>query len=359
MPGQRPKLNPKIKSIDDLLRISDEIQNQPPKQEHSEEAGSNPIIITVLPIEKIRMFQKHPFHLYEGERLDDMVESVKANGVLIPAIVRKVGPDEKGCEYEMLSGHNRMNAASIAGLYEIPCIVKESISDEEAWIYVVETNVLQRSFADMLPSEKAAVLALRYSKMFSQGKRNDIIAELKMLEDPQYNKKTSTSTLIGTKLRTDEKLGAEYGLSKNTIARLLRIDKLVPELKRRVDKAEIGIYPAVDISFLSEMEQQAIESVLLKNEYKLDMKKSKLLRAYSGRLNQELTCQILSGEKNRRPKSSMHPPIKIKYKTYSQYFPADTKPSEMECVIEKALREYFVHHPKTDGTEEQGNMAIS
>ncbi len=113
--------------------------------------------------------------------MDDMVESVKANGVLIPAIVRKVELDEKGREYEMLSGHNRMNAARIAGLNEIPCIVTENLSDDDAWIYVVETNVLQRSFADMLPSEKAAVLALRYSKMFSQGKRNDIIAELKML----------------------------------------------------------------------------------------------------------------------------------------------------------------------------------
>lgn len=184
MPGQRPKLNPKIKSIDDLLRISDEIQNQLPKQERSGEPVSGPITVTVLPIEKIRMFQKHPFHLYEGERLDDMVESIKANGVLIPAIVRKIEPDENGSEYEMLSGHNRMNASRIAGKNEIPCIVKENLSDEDAWIYVVETNVLQRSFADMLPSEKAAVLALRYSKMFSQGKRNDIIAELKMLENP-------------------------------------------------------------------------------------------------------------------------------------------------------------------------------
>ncbi len=184
MPGQKPKLNPKIKSIDDLLRITDEIQNQPLEQEHSEETGSNSAAVTDLPIEKIHMFQKHPFHLYAGERLDDMVESVKANGVLIPAIVRKVEPDGSGCEYEMLSGHNRLNASRLAGRNEIPCIVKENLSDEDAWIYVVETNVLQRSFADMLPSEKAAVLALRYSKMFSQGKRNDIIAELKALENP-------------------------------------------------------------------------------------------------------------------------------------------------------------------------------
>lgn len=126
MPGQKPKLNPKIKSIDDLLRITDEIQNQPLEQEHSEETESHSAAVTVLSIEKIRMFQKHPFHLYEGERLDDMVESIKANGVLIPAIVRKIEPDESDYEYEMLSGHNRMNASRLAGRNEIPCIIKGS-----------------------------------------------------------------------------------------------------------------------------------------------------------------------------------------------------------------------------------------
>lgn len=359
MPGQRPKLNPKIKSIDDLLRINDEIQNQPPKLEHSEEAGSNPITVTVLPIEKIRMFQKHPFHLYEGERLDDMVESVKANGVLIPAIVRKVEPDENGCEYEMLSGHNRMNASRIAGRNEIPCIIKENLSDEDAWIYVVETNVLQRSFADMLPSEKAAVLALRYSKMFSQGKRNDIIAELKMLENPQYILEKSTCGTECHKSKSREVIGTEYDLKGRSVANYVRVDQLIHPLKQRLDNGEITLTDSVGLSFLSELEQQMVETVLTENEYKITPKKVPLLRKYSGRLNQELTIQILSGEKGRKSKSSTPPPVKIRYKTYSRYFPADTKPSEMEHVIEEALREYFAHHSKTDGTEEQGNMAIS
>lgn len=96
---------------------------------------------------KIRTFLNHPFRLYDGERLDDLVESVKANGILIPTIVRKIEKDENGYEYEMLAGHNRQNAAIIADLEVIPCIVKENITDEEAWIYVIETNVMQRSFA--------------------------------------------------------------------------------------------------------------------------------------------------------------------------------------------------------------------
>ena len=126
-----------------------------------------------LPVDSIKPFHDHPFRLYQGERLDDMVESIQEHGVLNPVIVRK-----KGSGYEMLSGHNRQNAAKLAGLTEIPAIVKEGLSDEEAYVYVIETNVLQRSFTDLAPSEKAAVLSARYEKVISQGRRNDILQEI-------------------------------------------------------------------------------------------------------------------------------------------------------------------------------------
>ena len=91
-------------------------------------------------------FSRHPFRLYDGERLNDLVESVKVNGILVPVIVRRISTDENGYEFEMLAGHNRQHAASIIGLDTIPCIVKENLSDEDTWIYVIETNVMQRSF---------------------------------------------------------------------------------------------------------------------------------------------------------------------------------------------------------------------
>ena len=106
----------------------------------------------MIPIEKVKAFKNHPFRLYEGERLDDMVQSVRDHGILNPVIVRKVYGG-----YEMLAGHNRMNAAQIAGMTEVPAIVKTDLSDEEAYVYVIETNVIQRSFTDLAPSEKAAV----------------------------------------------------------------------------------------------------------------------------------------------------------------------------------------------------------
>lgn len=125
--------------------------------------------LVFIAFSRIRHFQRHPFRLYTGERFSDMVESIRQNGILMPLIVRRIFGDPSR-DYEMLSGHNRMNAGQSAGLEGAWCVVKEGLSDAEAMMYVIETNLLQRSFSDLLPSEKAAVLALRYSEMFSQGK---------------------------------------------------------------------------------------------------------------------------------------------------------------------------------------------
>ena len=138
--------------------------------------------IVSIPVEEIHPFHDHPFRLYEGERLEDMVQSIREHGVLNPVIVRKAA---RG--YEMLAGHNRTNAAKIAGLTEVPAIVKTYLSDEDAYVYVIETNLLQRSFAELLPSEKAAVLVARYEKISSQGKRNDIRLTFPMLSDKFFH----------------------------------------------------------------------------------------------------------------------------------------------------------------------------
>lgn len=126
--------------------------------------------VELIAIDTIKAFHNHPFHLYEGERLNDMVESIREHGVLNPVIVLKTDDG-----YEMLSGHNRANAAKIAGLSKVPAIIKVGLSESEAYVYVIETNLMQRSFAELLPSEKAAVMAAHYDKVCCQGKRNDII----------------------------------------------------------------------------------------------------------------------------------------------------------------------------------------
>lgn len=269
-----------------------------------------------------------------------MTESVKANGILIPDIVRKIEADENGFEYEMLAGHNRQNAAVIAGLEVIPCIVKENITDEEAWIYVLETNVMQRSFTDMLPSEKAAVLALQYSKMFSQGKRNDIINELKQLESPDYIRKNSTCGNDFHKLKNRDKIGSEYSLTGRSIANYIRVNSLITPLKTRLDNSEIALVASVELSYLSAEAQQYIENVLMKNDFKLDGKKASALRSCGNKLTEDGVYEILSGERLRKTRTET-PPVKIKYRVYSKYFAPNTKTSEIEHVIDEALALYF------------------
>lgn len=190
--------------------------------------------VASIAIDTIVPFHDHPFHLYEGERLQDMVERIKVHGILNPVIVKKI---ERG--YEMLAGHNRLNAAKIAGLTEVPAIVKENLSDENAYVYVIETNLMQRSFTDLQPSEKAAVLAERYDKVLYQRNREYIINELKELEgDTKGGRDVHLS-------KNRDGLGEEYGLSGRSVARLLRVNGLVPELKDKLDAGKISLVTAV------------------------------------------------------------------------------------------------------------------
>ena len=163
--------------------------------------------IVTIPVDEIHPFRNHPFRLYEGERLEDMVQSIREYGVLNSVIVRKTARGD-----EMLVGHNRTNAAKIAGLTEVPAIVKTDLSDEDAYVYVIETNLLQRSFAELLPSEKAAVLVARYEKISSQGKRNDIRQEIEVLEE-------TCGHDVHKSQKSHDGLGEEYGMTGRNIAR--------------------------------------------------------------------------------------------------------------------------------------------
>ena len=132
--------------------------------------------IKKVPVDQLVPFHNHPFKLYEGQRLDDMVESIREHGIMIPILVRMY----KG-KLEILSGHNRLNAAILAGLTEVPVIEKIGLTEKEAYTYVIETNLIQRGFSELLPSEQAAALEIEYDKVISQGKRNDIIREIEKM----------------------------------------------------------------------------------------------------------------------------------------------------------------------------------
>lgn len=333
-----PNINPRIRSLDDLLGVAREVENTAATEDRPAQTANNGI--QMLSPQIIRGFRGHPFRLYEGDRLNDLVESISENGVLVPAIVRKIEPDENGFEYEMLAGHNRQNAASLAHR-ELPCIVKENLSDHDAWIYVIETNVLQRSFSEMLPSEKAAVLALRYSKMICQGRRNDIIEELKRLENPDEIKGNRTGGSDFHRIKSRDALGAQYNLTGRSVATYLRINELSVALKIRIDDGEFTIAAAVQLSYLEQEEQQMVEAVLSESEYKVNEGKAVLLREYTGKLTPERAEQILSGEFNRKPKKSTAAAFKVKPAIYKKYFTASITQKEFDSIVDEALALYF------------------
>ena len=261
-----------------------------------------------------------------------MVESIRKNGILMPLLVRRI-EDDPDFNYEMLSGHNRMNAGQLAGLDGALCVVKEHLSDYEALTYVIETNLLQRSFADLLPSEKAAVLSLRYSEMFSQGKRNDIIRELELLENAtcgtEFHKSNSRDTL-----------GTDYSLTGRQVAKYVRIHSLISPLKLRIDNKEFSLVTASKLSYLSENTQEKVDKLLSQHHYNINALKIDALREADkqGPLTLSQTLEILLDNEARK---DVLPVVRVKPKTYQKFFAPGTSAKEIESTIEKALALYF------------------
>lgn len=280
-----------------------------------------------IAIDSIKAFHNHPFHLYEGECLDDMVESICEHGVLNPVIVLKTDDG-----YEMLSGHNRANAAKLAGLTEIPAIVKAGLSEAEAYVYVIETNLMQRSFTDLLPSEKAAVMAEQYDKTCCQGKRNDIIRELEILGG---NETESTCGHNGHKLKSRDALAMEYGFSSRNAARYL-----IQPFKNLMDENKIALLAAVDVSYLTEEEQQMLWNIVERQGLKVKPAYAEKLRKASGSLTEEKTAEILEALQVKHTDGNAGVSFKLPKAICSKYFDGmDSK--QMAAVVEQALAAWF------------------
>ena len=201
--------------------------------------------IKQVPLDMLVPFHNHQFSLYDGERRDDMVESISKNGVTSPIVCR---PNPDGSDtYEILIGHNRWNCSKIVGLETIPAIIKEKLTEDEAQTYVDESNLIQRGFNDLKISEQARIIARRYSEMFSQEKRNDIINEIRALNGESESNGNSR-----------EKVAEEYGLGRNTIARLVRISKLCDGILAWLDKGQLAVRAGVELSYLTAEEQSTL-----------------------------------------------------------------------------------------------------
>lgn len=308
---ERPKMK-KFDSVDDFI-------------------GGTESGLTMLTPDTLRAFEKHPFTLYNDERLDDLMTSIKEHGVIMPIIVRK---QDEG--YEILSGHNRVEAAKKAGLSEIPSVIVEA-DDDKAMAYVIETNLMQRSFSDMSHSEKTSVIALHHSKLFSPGKRNDIKREIARLSG---EREEGIEEEIAPH-RSNESLAEEYGLSPANVSRYLRLRHLEKSLMEMLDGATLPFRCAVELSFLPWDVQKAIAECCTNNNFKVSLKQGDVLRntyKQNNSLSGEAIYKILAGISD-EPKPVKVPKVKIR--SYDTYFTEEQSTEEVEEIIEEALQLYF------------------
>ena len=237
--------------------------------------------IREIPISEIDEFPDHPFKVLMDEDMEQLVESVKRNGVMTPATVRL---KEDG-RYELISGHRRKKACELAGLETLKCEVKE-LTRDEAIIIMVESN-LQRS--TILPSEKAFAYKMRLEAMKRQAGR-----------PPKEN-----SSPVGTHLRSDAELAEKVGESRNQIQRYIRLTELVPEILQMVDERQMAFRPAVEISYLSEEQQYTLLEAMEYNDATPSLAQAIKMKKFmqDGKLTDEVIQSIMQEEKpNQREK---------------------------------------------------------
>lgn len=266
-----------------------------------------------IPLTEIDDFPNHPFKVRLDEDMDQLVESVKSRGVITPVTLRQ---KEDG-RYEIVSGHRRRKACELAGLETVPAEIKE-LTKDEAIIYMVESN-FQRS--TILPSEKAFAYKMRMEAMKRQGERTDLTS------NPVGGKSNETAAIIG---KTN-------GESATQVRRYIRLTELEPELLELVDEGKIGLRPAVEISYLNEIEQQdLIEAIDLADATPSHAQTIKMRRfSEEGKLSPEVIESIMTEEKpNQKEKFT------FKAERLRQYIPKSVPFDKTEDYVCKALEHY-------------------
>lgn len=283
-------------------------------------------------------FKNHKFALYEGEKLDSLVQSIKALGIMSPIIVRHI---EGTNSYEILSGHNRVNAARLAGLEKVPvnCV---DVDDNEAVLIATETNFCQRSMEEMSCSERAAAIAWWHSAVKKQGVRNDLINEILKAEKALDLGQNGTCGHGVQKLESDDNLtSSKFDMSPRNIRRYLRIDTLIDELKSRLDDGEFGIKSAVSLSYLTPVQQELLDTVLIENSnFSITFLSAENLKACAkaGKLKTaEDIIGCILGEKTVKKEIAKAPKVVLKAKLLERYFPTPKSEKDMTADIERAL----------------------
>ena len=309
--AKKKSLEIPLASIDDLFST----------QQQREDNGREKIVD--LRLDEISDFPNHPFHVSMDNEMERLVESIKQNGVLVPALVR---PKESG-GYEMIAGHRRKFASGLAGREEIPCIVR-TLSDDESTIIMVDSN-MQRE--NLLPSEKALAFKMKLEAMKRQGMRTDL-----------------TSCQVGTKLSSAEKLGSETQESARQVYRYIRLTYLIPELLKRVDEGKMAMNPAVEISYIPKALQEELLNAMEMEDCTPSYAQAKKMRKFldMDKLSVDSILAIMQEEKpNQKEK------IVLREERISRFIPPNIPLKGREEYIIKALEYYAKAQEKQKPTQ--------
>lgn len=310
-----PKLDLGLPSYDSLFSTEEERQ----------EANSEKVM--TIPIDKITDFKEHPFHVTMDEDMAKLIDSIKENDMLMPALVR---PKEDGT-YEMISGHRRKFAMSQLGKKEMNVIIRD-LDDDQATILMVDSNIQREN---IYPSERGYAYKMRLEAMKHQGKRIEEIPDDEL--GIEYSK--STSGQVGPKSdeenRSDYALAEQVGISRKQIQRFIRLTYLIEPLQEMADgrhenEIKIAFNPAVELSYLTESEQHDLANAIVENQRTPSLAQCQEFKrlSHDGELTTEFIEDTLSEEKpNQREKLS------FQMKEIDKYFPKDFTPGKKKDLM--------------------------
>lgn len=299
---QKIKLNP----YDDLFEGTE------PNVNKSRDAIQNIAINLLFP------FQNHPFKLYTDEKMQEMIESIRDSGILLPILIRPRNNDDG---YEIISGHNRVEAAKRTGLSEVPSVIKD-MDDETATIAMIDSNLRQRE--KLLPSEKAFAYKMKLDTIRKKSGRPS--AENSGQLDLNFNNKQSRDIIA-----------EDAGESSKQVSRFIRLTELVPQLLELVDDSKLAFNPAVAVSYLNAEQQYWLYEIMCVQECSPSLAQADRLKqlAQQNKLDRSAMDAIMMEHKPQQPQ------IVFKQDRIAKYFPRDSTPQQMEETIIKLLEGWY------------------
>lgn len=299
---KKSAMNVPLRPLDNLF--------EPTIKEEPKTTGTNS-----LSIDSLNAFKGHPFKMYTEDRMTEMVESVKEHGVIAPILVR---PNKDGEGYEIISGHNRVEACRRAGIKDIPATIRE-LDDDTAIIIMVDSNLRQRD--KLLPSEKAKAYQMKLEAIKRQGQRTDL-----------------TSSQVGMKSKGKQSLdviGEEAGDSRNTVHRYIRLNNLIPALIEYVDEGKLAFNPAVEVSYLDQADQEIVFEIMDRDQISPSLSQAQKLHklAAAEKISDTAIEAVMLVEK------PMYETITFRRNTMEKYFPRGTSGREIEQTIIRLLED--------------------